>query len=64
MKNKKQSLKQRKQYRRYVEKGTIRTSGKTEHATGWLNHVIGVTDPLLTAVMPVSYTHLTLPTTD
>ena len=52
MTNKKKSQKQRKRYQRYVEKGTIKSSGKTEHATGWLNHIIGVTDPLLTHTMP------------
>jgi len=52
MTKKNKSLKQRKTYKRYTKAGTIKSSGKPNHATGWLNHIIGINDPLNDIVMP------------
>jgi len=50
-KNKKTN-KQRKDYKRYVEPNSIKTTSKKQHSTGWINHYIGINDPLNKIYMP------------
>lgn len=52
MTKKKKSIKQRKTYQRYTKAGTIKSSGNKVHSSGWLNHSIGINDPLNQIVMP------------